>query len=74
MEIEIEILKKGTVKVLLDDRNPSTAHGRKRFSSQFPLNMTMKTPHHLQIKEIYPTGHQERHFVSFSEIPNPPLM
>jgi hypothetical protein len=46
MEIEIEILKKGTIKVLLDDRNPKTA---KAFYKSLPVEGTAQ----LWYDEVY---------------------
>ncbi|WP_321421391.1 cyclophilin-like fold protein [uncultured Methanobacterium sp.] len=46
MEIEIEILKKGTVKVLLDDRNPSTAQ-------EFHENLPMEGEAQLWQEEVF---------------------
>lgn len=82
MEIEIEILEKGKLKVILDDRNPSSAQKfyenlpmegeaqlwQEEISSPYPLNMTMKIPHHPLIRGMYPTGLPERLSAYSSEI------
>lgn len=88
MKIEIGIVRKGKLTALLEDRNQKTAkafhetlpwkvqhsYGMMRYTSTYPWTMIMKIPHHTQIREIYPTGHQTRPSAYSSETHNPHQM
>ena len=89
MDIEIEIIGKGKVKAILDDRNPETARiiydnlpiegEANTWLDEIYFDVPLKLDYEILLQQLKKgrsnrTGRQDSAFVYFMEIHNPPQM